>query len=637
MIVALAGHVDHGKTSIVRALTGVDTDRLQEEKRRGLTIDLGFAYADFGNRRIGFVDVPGHHRFIHNMVAGVAGHQHALLVIAADDGVMPQSREHLQIMQLLGLSTGVVVVNKADRVNEARLADVNRDIRALVTGSFLDGAETIALSCATGQGIPALRQHLQRTTKAVPAGHAERPFRLAIDRAFTVRGSGVVVTGMVVDGKVRVDDRLVLATRGKRVRVRGVRAQDRPASIAQAGDRAAVNLSGADIGELARGDWLLHATVREAVTRFAMRLRVRRDRTANVRHNAPVHIYHATNHNHGRVLLIDSGAIAPGADAVVDVLLDEPAHVKVGDRVVLREQDLQDTLGGGQVLDLAPASRRRSPARQARLAAIRPDDARDTLRALVPIGPVSATSFARHWNLHDAQVEALAASLSLPLLEGNVLAGAQLAETRQSARRALAAHHRAQPASPGLTAEELQAVAPRLRAWMPYALQSLVDDAALRLQNGRYALAAHRATVPAEVLRLFEEVRPLLDTTQPPSVGDLAKRLQRSFATLEAQLRALPAFGLAERVGDHRYFLPDRLRQLADIAANLANAGPFTVRAFRDASGVGRNVVIDVLEHFDGKGFTRRTGDTREVVRDKEPAAQRDRGPTGGAMPNRGA
>ena len=621
MIVALAGHVDHGKTSIVRALTGVDTDRLQEEKRRGLTIDLGFAYADFGDQRIGFVDVPGHHRFIHNMVAGVTGHQHALLVIAADDGVMPQSREHLQIMQLLGLGTGVVAINKADRVNEARLAEVNQDIRALVVGSFLDGAETIAVSCATGQGIPVLRQHLQRATNFVPTGDAERPFRLPIDRAFTVRGSGVVVTGTVVDGKVRADNRLVLATSGKRVRVRGVRAQDRPASVAQAGDRAAVNLTGVDVGELARGDWLLHAPVREAVTRFAMRLRVRGDRTANVRHNVPVHVYHATSHNHGRVLLIDSGAVAPGAHALVDVLLDEPAHVKVGDRVVLREQDLQDTLGGGQVLDLVPAARRRSAARQARLAAIRPDDARDTLRALVPIGPVNAISFARQWNLHDAQVEALAASLDLPLRDGQLLAAAQLAEIRESARRALAAHHRAQPASPGLTAQALQAVAPRLRAWMmPYALQSLVDDAAVRLENGRYALAAHRAAVPSEVLRTFAEVRPMLDTIQPPSVGDMAKRLNRPFTKFEAALRPLAAFGLAERVSDNRYFLPERLRELADIATTLANAGPFTVRAFRDASGVGRNVVIEVLEHFDGKGFTRRSGDTREVVGDKEQA-----------------
>ena len=299
MIVTLAGHVDHGKTSIVRALTGVDTDRLAEEKRRGLTIDLGFAYTDIGGRRIGFVDVPGHHRFVHNMVAGVATRQHALLVIAADDGVMPQSREHLQILRLLGLSAGVVALNKIDRVGTERIAEVHQQIRALVAGSFLDDADIIALSCETGTGIDKLRHHLEGAALAANESADGRPFRLAIDRAFTVRGSGVVVTGTVVSGTAAVDDRVVLASTGTAVRIRGLHVQDEASSSATAGDRAAVNLAGVGVDEVGRGDWLQAPEIREPIKRFAMRLDVLDDFPRALKHNAPVHVYHATSHSQG--------------------------------------------------------------------------------------------------------------------------------------------------------------------------------------------------------------------------------------------------------------------------------------------------------------------------------------------------
>ena len=214
MIVTLAGHVDHGKTSIVRTLTGVDTDRLEEEKRRGLTIDLGFAYADIHGQRVGFVDVPGHHRFIHNMVAGVAGRQFALLVVAADDGVMPQSREHLQILRLLGLRRGLVALNKVDRVDERRVSEVRHQVRDLGLGTFLEDAPILDLSCETGTGFTDLRQHLAEAAAKDPDREHDAPFRLAIDRAFTIRGSGVVVTGTVTAGSAAVGDRLVLASTG---------------------------------------------------------------------------------------------------------------------------------------------------------------------------------------------------------------------------------------------------------------------------------------------------------------------------------------------------------------------------------------------------------------------------------------
>ena len=618
MIVTLAGHVDHGKTSIVRALTGVDTDRLAEEKRRGLTIDLGFAYADFDGQRVGFVDVPGHHRFVHNMVAGVAGHQHALFVVAADDGVMPQSREHLQILKLLGLAGGVVALSKTDRVAADRLAAAHREVRELVAGSFLADARIIPVSCASGAGVADLRQALAQAARAQSAHSIEAPFRLAVDRAFSARGSGVIVTGAVVAGTVRTGDHVVLASTGKRVRVRGLRVQDRPANAAGAGDRAAVNLAGVRNTEVRRGDWLLEATARDPATRFALRLQVLDDFPRPLKHNAPVHVHHATSHSHGRVLLIDGAAVRPGCEAVVDVVCAAPLHVKVGDRLVLRDHDRERTLGGGQAHDLTPWTRRRDAPRRARLAALRGNDARGALGACAAIAPVHAAAFARHWNLRPAHVETLANAESLSLLDDHFLHPAWLAQASACLRDALKAHHRAEPDSAGLAAQQLAVVAPELGGdGVRLALQALTAKGELRFAQGRYRLASHRATVPEDARRAFDRVRALLDTVQPPSVGDMAKRLKRPFAEVDAQLRPLPAFGFVVRVSDKRYFLPERLGELAEAAARLAAAGPFSARQFRDATGVGRNIVIDVLEHFDGVGFTRRQGDTRQVVGDK--------------------
>ena len=620
MIVALAGHVDHGKTSLVRALTGIDTDRLAEEKRRALTIDLGFAYANIGGQRIGFVDVPGHHRFIQNMVAGIAARQHALLVIAADDGVMPQSREHLQILRLLGIRAGVVAVNKADRVGPARLAEVGREVRTLAAGSFLAEAPVLPISCQTGTGLEALRDHLAGAAKRMAANEAVGPasaetFRLPVDRAFALRGSGLVVTGTVAAGSVASDAQLVLGASGKPVRVRGLRVQDAPAEVARPGDRAAINLAGASAQETGRGDWLLAAAARLPVRQFAMRLAVVDDFPRPVRHNAPLHLYHATSHSQGRVLLQSSAPLSPGASAVVDVVCASPLQVKVGDRVVARDQDLARTLGGGEVLDLQPWRQRRSPARLARLQAVRPGQPAQTLAAHSRAQPVVAAAFCQHWNLPATTLAKLAAEQELRAVDGHLLHPTLAAATAEQIRTALATHHEQQPESAGQTATELAPGAGRTAAHLM--LAALVAAGEMRLENGRYALAGHRAAIPPEVLRLFDTVRRLLDSPQPPSLGDLGKRLRRPFAQLERDLRALPAFGLAIRISANRYYLPAQLLALADVAQQLNAAGAFTVRQFRDAAGIGRNVAIEVLEHFDAKGFTRREGDSRQVAGDR--------------------
>ena len=617
MIVTLAGHVDHGKTSIVRALTGIDTDRLAEEKRRGLTIDLGFAYTDLGGRRVGFVDVPGHHRFVHNMVAGIAGRQYALLVVAADDGVMPQSREHLAILRLLGLTGGVVALTKIDRVTPERVEAVRDEIRVLTTGTFLDAARILALSSETGAGIDDLRRHLEDAATPSTTPTDGGAFRLAVDRAFTVRGSGVVVTGTVVSGTAKLDDRLVLASTGNPVRIRGLHVQDAPSTRATVGDRAAVNIAGSGLDDVRRGDWLLDPAMRQPAPRFAVLLSVLEDFPRALKHNAPVHVYHATSHTQARVLLIEGAPIDPGDAATVDLRCQEPLHVKVGDRVVVRDHDLGCTLGGGRVVDLVvPVNRRRAPERRERLAAIAPDDPITTVATLTEREPLRATELARHWNLAPRRLEGIVKDLDLTVVEGFLLHPELLRATSDAIGRQLADHHRRHPDSPGLGADEICTGNPAERHARRLTLASLVESGSLRIENGRYADARHKAAIPANVMQLFESVRTLLDSTQPPSLGDLAKRLKRPFPAFEREMRALPAFHLAVRISETRYFLPDRLTELALLAGRLDTQGPFTVRQFRDASGVGRNVVIEVLEYLDGRGFTQRIGDTRRVVGD---------------------
>ena len=615
MIVTLAGHVDHGKTAVVRALTGVDTDRLTEERRRGLTIDLGFAYADLGGVRIGFVDVPGHRRFIHNMVAGVARNQYALLVVAADDGVMPQTLEHLQILKLLGLRQGIVALNKIDRSDPDRISAVRRDIQALTANSFLGDAEIVEVSCTDGRGIDALRSHLQQAGEDYASALDDRAFRLAVDRAFSLRGVGVVATGTVVSGATRVDDHLAIAATDQPLRVRGLFVQDTPADRAVEGDRVALNVTGARLDNLSRGDWIVAESTAGTTRHATLELEVVSDFPRAVRHWSPVHVYVATSHNQGRISLLDPSPVEPGANAPVDVVLQEPAHMKVGDRLILRDQDLDRTLGGGTVIDVeAPRGRRRTRDRLARIDALRRASTGDALAALARRDAVHANTFRRDWNLTANAMNALVQQLRL-ITHGDRIVHPELArETQRAVADALAEHHEAERESSGMSLEALAAALSASTTITRIAIDNLTESGEIRAGSGSYALAEHSAEIPQALAALFDRAERLLDSAQPPSLGDVAKLLRTPLPALERDMRALAAIGLCQRVSPNRYFLNARLRAMADIALDLPEN--FTVRQFRDASGMGRNVVIEVLEHFDRKGFTRRAGDSRRVVGD---------------------
>ena len=369
MIVATAGHVDHGKTALVRALTGIDTDRLPEEKQRGLTIDLGFAYHPLdGGHVLGFVDVPGHERFVRNMLAGVGSVDLALVVVAADDGVMPQTREHVAILDLLGVTECIAVVSKADKVGAARAAEVGAEIASLLSATGMEGAGVHRVSALSGAGVDGLAAALRERALGFAARAANGRFRLCIDRAFTLKGTGLVVTGTVHAGSAGAGERLVVTPGGHEARIRGIHAQDRPAETARAGERCALNLAGRELGPetIGRGAWVVDRALHAPSDRVDVRLRVLPAEIRALRHWTPVHVHLAASHSTARIAVLGAGSIAPGGDGRVQIVLDRPLHALAGDRIVVRDQSATRTMGGGTVVD--PFSPRRGRARPARLA-----------------------------------------------------------------------------------------------------------------------------------------------------------------------------------------------------------------------------------------------------------------------------
>ncbi|MGI9386020.1 MAG: selenocysteine-specific translation elongation factor, partial [Methyloligellaceae bacterium] len=387
MIVATAGHVDHGKTELVKALTGVDTDRLPEEKERGLTIELGFAYQPFDDGQIiGIVDVPGHERFIKNMLAGVGGIDAALLVIAADDGVMPQTREHAMILGLLGIKDCVVVITKTDRADVKRIEDVKRDAADLLAAAGMDRAPVYPVCALSGEGIGDLYGELRRRARASAKRNRHGHFRLAIDRCFTIRGAGVVVTGTVFSGEAKVGERLTLSPTGLEVRVRGLHAQNRDSSVAVAGDRCALNIvgKGVAVSAVSRGDWIVHPDMHAPTQRIDARIRLLHDEERALKHWTPVHVHLGAGHVTGRVAVLGKGSIAPGGSGLAQLVLREQVVTVNGDRLILRDQSARRTIGGGKVIDPnAPKRGRAKPERLEWLGFMEIEDHSEALRHLL--------------------------------------------------------------------------------------------------------------------------------------------------------------------------------------------------------------------------------------------------------------
>jgi selenocysteine-specific elongation factor len=519
--------------------------------------------------------------------------------------------EHLQILQLLGLKHGVIALTKVDRVDEERLSEARNEIGALTTNTFLEGAPIIETSVETGQGIDELRETLL-AEKDEAAANLDAPFRLAIDRAFTVAGAGVVVTGTVQSGRVATDATLNLFPGNREVRVRGLRAQNKPVEAAEVGDRCAINIVGVDIGDVGRGQWL-SSQASEGSRQFTLDLSVLDDFPRNLRHWLPVHLYQASAHSTGHIALLEEGRLAPGSRATVEIVSDEPLLVQRGDRLILRDQGLDRTLGGGAVISpMSVLGRRRSAVRLERLKADDASSAEEAFSRHLSLGSVDLASFKTTWQLGDSELDSLMAQNKCRHIDSLAVTEADWSRHLQTLLDEIDAQHQADKSLQGLKLSDLSGIIPD--GLLDAALNQLVNDRKLILKTGRYLPDSHQVDLSDSERALLDKVTRHLDAPQPPSLGDLAKTLRQPIGQLSKQLLPLVAKKRLVKVSDSRYFLPDQVKALAALAQQLGVQGPFTVRQYRDASGMGRNVAIEMLEFFDSCGFTRRNGDTRTVA-----------------------
>ena len=698
MIVGTAGHIDHGKTTLVKALTGVDTDRLPEEKRRGISIALGYAYLDLGpgqgqgerqgaggeggeggdgaGRRIGFVDVPGHERLVHTMLSGATGIDHALLLVAADDGVMPQTREHLALLSLLGLERATIALTKCDRVDAATRARRHDEIRALVADTALAGAPIFEVAATTGAGVRPLREHLIAEAAALPPRvGAGLGFRLAVDRVFSLPGVGTVCTGTAHAGELAVGDELVVLPPAPgqaplRARVRSLHAQNAVAVKASAGQRVAIGLVGLEKDEVGHGQWLAAPEVAQWTERLDARLRLWPEEARALRSGTPVHVHVGAAQVTGSVAVLGGlagrpvEALQPGGEAFVQVVLHRPIGAWAGDRIVLRDASATRALAGGVVLDpQAPARYRRTPQRLAELVALTADTPLQRLEGLLGQAPmgVDLVRFAAGQGIAGGTRAALVAGIGaaggagaigggaasvgagnavgyaaaggagtaaagditvVPGADGPLwaLGAAQTAQWAYTAQERLQRYHQEQPEELGPDlARWRRLAAPRMAEPLWRALvQRLAAAGRVVVSGATVHLPAHGVQLSALDERLAQKVMPRLLAAGFEGVWarDLAKEAGEPEALVRTTLARLAQRGELFQVVKDLYHAPPAIQALARIARESAADGDVKAAEFRDRSGLGRKRAIQVLEFFDKVGLLRRVGDAHRLRND---------------------
>ena len=600
MIIATAGHVDHGKTTLLQAITGVNADRLPEEKKRGMTIDLGYAYWPQPDGRVlGFIDVPGHEKFLSNMLAGVGGIDHALLVVACDDGVMAQTREHLAILQLTGNPQLTVALTKADRVDATRINEVREAVQATLREyGFTDAAlfETVATE---GRGIDALRHHLQQLSSREHASHHR--FRLAIDRAFTVKGAGLVVTGTALSGEVKVGDTVWLTGINKPMRARGLHAQNQPVDHAHAGQRIALNIAGdAEKAQLNRGDWLLSEAPPEPSERVIVSLQTH----IPLSQWQPLHIHHAASHITGRVSLLEND--------LAELVFDTPLWLADNDRLVLRDISARETLAGARVVTLNPPRRgKRKPEYLQWLSALaQASNDKAALEVHLERGAVNLTDFAWARQLSNEGLLPLTQQPGFIQAGNNLLNAPVAACWQRKVLNTLATYHEQHQDEPGPGRERLRRMALPMEddALVLLLIENMRESGVIKSHHGWLHLPDHKAGFTAEQEAIWQKAAPLFGD-EPWWVRDLARETNTDEQVMRQVLRHAAQQGLIVAIVKDRYYRNDRIVAFASLIRELDQARGSTCAAdFRDRLNVGRKLAIQILEYFNRIGFTRRRG-----------------------------
>ena len=618
IILGTAGHIDHGKTALVRALTGIDTDRLEEEKRRGISIDIGFANLDAGGVRIGFVDVPGHERFVKNMLAGAGGIDAVLFVVAADESIKPQTREHFDICRLLGIQTGIIVLTKADLVDKDILDLVRLEIEEFVAGSFLQGAPVVAVSAVSREGIDELLREITALAARISAKDASRHFRLPIDRAFSMRGFGTVVTGTLVSGSVALEQEVEVHPIMKRLRVRGIQVHGASASKAMAGQRTALNVAGADASELARGMTLAEPGLFEPTRHAGCSLELLPS-AKPLKHGAPVHFHAGTAEAEANVRLLDgSGLIRPGSRAMVRIELRDPLLLLPGDRFIVRMFSPVVTIAGGTVLDIAPPRMNRADA-AARLRVLAEGSTKERIALLMREAPygMGLSELISKTGLLAPEIEAAANAGNILYLKSPqpwFIDRSAFEGAKQGLKKALTEFHRQNPLLPGMPKEELRSR--ELPQAPPFLFDSLLASAGdliaegeiTRLRSHSLALKQDEEAAVSKIEKAFASAGLSVPST-PEVLAKCGVEPARARSLLQILLRDKKLVRISEDLVFHHSAI-QQLRQL--LAARKGEQ--FTVGTFKDWAGVSRKYAIPLLEYLDRERITRRTGDSRVVL-----------------------
>jgi selenocysteine-specific elongation factor len=629
-IIGTAGHIDHGKTSLIKALTGQETDRLKEEQERGISIDLGFAYLDLPDgERAGIVDVPGHERFIRNMLAGAHGIDLVLFTVAADDGVMPQSEEHLDFLHLLGVKKGIFAITKADLVDPARVAEVQEEIEILTLDTTLEGAPIIPVSSVTGLGLERLRQEIATQLHAYERPPLPGYFRLPVDRAFVMKGHGVVVTGTAIAGTVTEGDTVRVLPGGEETRVRSLQVHGQPVSTAKWGQRVALNLAGLEKRDLTRGHVVCHPKVTLTTQRFDAFVEIRPGAKREVENHERVRVHLGTAEVIGKIIILDGREVLPPrSTAFCQIVVEEPVVALRGDRFILRNQTAQGTLGGGEVLHpFAQRHRRSEGGLHERLAMLRTADLLQACHAYLEAQSDFAAPLEEIYQGVNAREEEVAALLMndseiLPLPtkahpEAYSVTGKWQRLTAE-VNTLLADFHQSTPLARGMEMESLRsqlsfsfspkifrAVADKLVA------EGVVirEDSLLRLPTHSVTLNQDEQGTAARLERLLRE-----GGSTPPEVKELEEKLRVPRKLLLDLLGVLESRGGIVKVSTDLYFGSDILEKAKGaLTAHLTAHGEITAAAFRDLLGISRKTAIPLLEYFDRTGLTLRVGDVRKL------------------------
>jgi selenocysteine-specific elongation factor len=628
LILGTAGHIDHGKTSLVKALTGIDTDRLKEEKARGITIELGFAHLELpGGIQFGIVDVPGHERFVRAMVAGVGGMDLVMLVVAADEGIMPQTREHLEICQLLGVKKGLVALTKTDMVDPDWLGLVTEEVRDYLSGSFLEEAPIVPVSSRTGAGIDGLKGELARLAMEVEEKRHDGPFRLPVDRVFTVTGFGTVVTGTLLSGEIKVGDEVELLPSGRECRVRGIQAHGAKTDLGLAGQRLAVNLQGIDHDQVVRGDVVAPKGLYRPTRVVDVRLDYLPSAPRELKHRATLRLHSATYEVPAQVILLDRDILKPGETACAQLRLATPVLLLPGDPFVLRTYSPQATLGGGTILDPdPPRRRRRSEEAIALLGAIETGSEADKVRLMVASGLLSGLSLNVLVSRTGMSAKRIEAALAVLLTTGDVvqvvreprifLGKAAFEGLKSRLMEELQAYLRDNPMKDGIGKEELKSRIPRRsdpRFFGPV-LAALEKEGKAVSERDIIRLPGRKGEASTDQAELRGKLAAALQKggMEPPTLKELCDACHCSEKQVLEHLNLLVRDNKAVKLKSDVFYAPEPVAAIREkLTACLKEKGEITPPEFRELTGLSRKFMIPLLEFFDQEKLTIRVGDKR--------------------------